>query len=86
MLIYNPQETFAQARERIFGELHAQGWIVTTKSTRAPWKPLKTPYAEHPDKDVRLWFLPQAIWLGRKGGTIQDAHSISSDMRTFTVR
>lgn len=73
------RETFKQARERLFAELTALGWQVTTFSHRT-MKPLKVPYATK--NDAKLWFMPQAVYLSNgKLATLNDAHSLESDMR-----
>jgi hypothetical protein len=72
-------ETFAKARHRLFEELTAAGWKVTTFSFRT-MKPLKVPYAEK-GRD-KLWFKPQALYYSSGPGlAVNDARSIQDDIR-----
>jgi hypothetical protein len=77
-----PRETFKQARERLLAALAQSGWKVSTFSFRT-MKPLKVPYAEK-DRE-KLWFQPQALYYSSTGMTVNDARSISSDIRGLNV-
>lgn len=55
-------ETFGKAKLRLLGELSRLGWDVQDG--------LKVPHATSPDRRIRLWFKPQAVWY-----TGSDHHS-----------
>ena len=63
------KETYAGARARLLSQLAMHGW------TTAPQ--LKVPWAESPDKTIKLWFKAQAVYL--------DSHSLFIDMRGMAV-
>lgn len=67
--------TFKQARKLILDYLRNQGWTV---------KPdLKVPHATSPDKTMRLWFKPQAVYLETRGPpwSLGAARSLHVDLR-----
>ena len=63
-------ETYVAARARLLRDLAALGWIVRPA--------LKVPWAESPDGDAKLWFKPQATYLG--------AHTLGIDIRGMPVQ
>lgn len=68
------KQTFKVARANLFDHLRKNGWMV--KDT------LKVPWAEEPDGDLRLWFKPQAVWVG--GRALNTARSTWMDIREYT--
>jgi hypothetical protein len=64
--------TFAEARKDLFEALRERGWQVSAQ--------LKTPWAEAPNRRMRLWFKPQAVWASfddRGRHTLGGASSIT---------
>ncbi len=50
------KKTYAQARQEILDYLKSVDWDVSLPT-------LKVPYATSPDKTIRLWFKPQAVYF-----------------------
>jgi hypothetical protein len=70
--------TFAQATKDHLQNLKAMGWTVADG--------LKVPHATSPDKEIRLWFRPQAVWASYNGATsIAAAHSLFVDHRSTST-
>lgn len=73
--------TFAQAKARLLNELMGLGWDVSPQ--------LKIPHATSPDRRIRLWFKPQAVWYtGSSFGGHHDfsnARTISYSLDTRTL-
>jgi hypothetical protein len=72
-----PTQTFAQAKVSVFAYLRSQGWHVVEH--------LKVPHATSPDKQARVWFKPQAVYLATdRFGHFDFAHARSMwvDLRT----
>lgn len=70
--------TFAQATKEHLHNLKAMGWSVADG--------LKIPHATSPDKEIRLWFKPQAVWASYHGTTsIGAAHSLFIDFRSTST-
>lgn len=70
--------TFAQAKEALISHLRSQGWA---------WSgPLKVPHlTSHIGRDqVRLWFKPQAIYIGVNTNNMGDARSLHVDARELS--
>ena len=69
-------KTFAEAREDIMSGLAADGWEMK--------RDLKVPHATSPDpartyrsnERWRLWFKPQAVYLGRGDQSLAEARSL----------
>ena len=77
------KRTFAQAQAEIFDYLQSRHWTVQLRSTRAPWNPLKVPYATSPSGDLRLWFKPQAVWYTTTGPYNVGGHIFANALSTW---
>jgi len=77
--------TFAQAAQAIMADLSQRGWTVATRDART-FKPLKFPHATDPNRNWRVWFKTQAVYLGGGGvgASINDARSLHVDIRDLT--
>lgn len=69
--------TFAVARNAIFSVLGQNGWQLSDPI-------LKVPHATAPDGSIRLWFKPQAVWMG-ESTKLGDAHSLFVDIRDLST-
>jgi len=78
------QETFKQARERLFAEVRdSPGWELRVVDTRT-FKPLKVPYAERSD-GARIWFKTQALYYTHGSmKRLTTGRSLVDDMRGQT--
>ena len=74
--------TFRAKRAELLSELGHIGWNVHDFGPRGA---LKEPWAEDPDRAIRLWFKPQAVWYGPAGAPVGAAHSLESDIRGLTA-
>lgn len=64
-------ETYKNAKQRLLGEFAAMGFKTSNHSLKIPW-------VEPFDKQWRLWFRPQAIYLNN--------HSLFIDMRETSAK
>lgn len=66
-------KTFREAKDGLWNHLAQSGWSMSGR--------LKVPHATSPDRVVRLWFKPQAIWYSM-GSHQRAEHSLWVDVRT----
>ena len=71
------RETYAQAKDRLLTELEELGWTISNRE-------LKTPWAQAPDRNHRVWFKPQATLYGRTT-RLGDARTTWMDRRELGV-
>jgi|APSaa5957512493_1039668.scaffolds.fasta_scaffold26515_2 hypothetical protein len=64
------KRTFKQSQDLFYGVLLALGWRVSSPYLKIRW-------AE--SQGVRLWFKPQAIYIGESGGRLGNARSATYD-------
>ena len=69
--------TFAQARAIIFARLATEGWTLQSG--------LKVPHATSPDKQTRLYFKTEAVYINDSLGVLQfqNCHSMWIDIREY---
>ncbi len=69
--------TFAKARAIIFARLIAEGWTIQSG--------LKIPHATSPNKQMRLYFKTEAVYVNDDPGELQfqNCHSMWIDIRDY---
>ena len=67
--------TYPQARIALFSHLISLGWTVKAS--------LKVPHASPPDGSYKVWFKPQAVYLGEHS-TFLDIRALSPE--AFVLR
>jgi len=70
--------TYAKAKEDLITVPLTKGWNVHRFGHQGL---LKTPWTENPEKSVRIWFKPQALWYGPAGSPISAAVSTWIELR-----
>lgn len=72
--------TFKEKQAEILDALQKAGWATSPN--------LKIPHATHPDKDYRVWFKPQALWVSMSKAYTDFANARSlniNDLRKVSV-
>ena len=74
-------KTFKDVKHQHLKYLETHGWDVKRYHHRT-FELLSMPHATHPT-GAKLWFRPQAVYLGESGFPESDARSLCEDMRRY---